>query len=395
MTSPTPAGADLALLRRINTSAVLRVLRGADSMTLSQIGKGTSLSRQTADAVIGELADDGWIEEVAPERGIGRPARRYRFRAEAGHVLGIDVGTTGLRLVLADLDGNVIAADAPDLPPALGGTARMDAVHAAARTFLEGQSAVRLRALGLAVPGIVDAHGRIRLSVPLPEWNGLDLAGLAHDWFGCPAHVDNDANLAALAEHWLGAARHVGDFIQLIVGHRTGAGMMLGGRLHRGRGGAAGEIGALAVLGWEGSAVNDIREAADSGAIFAAAKAGDAAARERVDRFAQTLAQGIAAMVLTVNPDLVVIGGGLAQAGEAMVDPIRSHLDRICLDPPRVDASALGPEAVALGAARLALDHLNEELFGSAPAATATGSSTAGRQARPLNTGAFRAPQRT
>ncbi|GAA4832214.1 ROK family transcriptional regulator [Kitasatospora terrestris] len=393
MNSPALTGGDPALLRRLNTEAVLRVLRNAEPMTLTRIGHGASLSRQTVDAVIAELAEDGWIEEVAPERGIGRPARRYRFRAEAGHVLGIDVGVTGLRLVLTDLDGTVVAADQRAVAENLGGAARLEAVRAGAHDFLTPHRDIRLRALCLGIPGIVDARGTVRLSTPLPEWSGLDLTGAASGWFDCPAYAENDANLATLAEHWLGAARHVGDFIHVIAGHRTGAGMMLGGRLHRGRGGAAGEIGALAVLGWESDSMNDVREAEDSARLFADAQAGDAGAAGAVDRFARTLAQGIAAMVLTVNPDLVVIGGGLSQAGEAMVGPIRAHLDQLCLDPPQVDASALGTEAVALGAARLALDHLNDDLFGGAASAPGAPARTGGA-GRPLNRGAFEPPAR-
>ncbi|MGA5064252.1 ROK family protein [Streptomyces exfoliatus] len=100
-------------------------------------------------------------------------------------------------------------------------------------------------------------------------------------------------------------------------------------------------------------------------AVFAAAEAGDPQAVARVDRFARVVAQGLAAMVLTVNPDLVVIGGGLSRAGDAVASPVRDHLGRLCLDPPEVVVSTLGTEAVSLGAVRLALEHLNTELFGA------------------------------
>ncbi|MEU3460674.1 ROK family transcriptional regulator [Streptomyces sp. NPDC006733] len=390
-------GGDPALLRRLNVEAVLRVLRNAEPMTLTQIGRVAALSRQTVDVVIAELGEAGWIEEVAPERSIGRPARRYRFRAEAGHVLGIDVGVSSARMVLADLDGAVVASGSADVAPGLGGPDRLEGIRDRAEAFLTAYPEVRLRGLCLGVPGIVDAHGRIRMSTPLPEWNGVDLAGIAGSWFECPAYVENDANLAALAEHWRGAARYADDFIQLITGRRSGAGMVLGGRLHRGRGGAAGEIGALAVLGWEGDAMNDVRAAPDPARIFADAQGGDTEAATRVDRFARVLAQGIAAMVLTVNPDLVVIGGGLSQAGEALAEPVRVHLDQLCLDPPQVAASTVGVEAVALGAVRLALEHLNAELFGARTTSAVgpvlhTGVAGAPATGRPLNRGAFEPP---
>ncbi|MET7760334.1 ROK family transcriptional regulator [Streptomyces sp. NPDC005389] len=393
-------GGDPTLLRRLNVGAVLRVVRKAEPMTVTQIGRAASLSRQTVDVVLGELAEDGWIEEVAPERSIGRPARRYRFRAEAGHVLGIDVGVTSARMVVGDLDGTVVASQRVEVARDIGGPERLEHIRDRAADLLAANPQVRLRTLCIGMPAILDAHGRIRTSTPIPEWNGLDLAGIASQWFDCPSFAENDANLAALAEHWKGAARYADDFIQLIAGRRTGAGMMLGGRLHRGRGGAAGEIGALAVLGWEGAAMDDVRLAHDPAQIFTDAFKGDPDAAGRVDRFAHVLAQGIAAMVLTVNPDLVVIGGGLSQAGEALADPVRRHLEKLCLDPPRLAISTLGVDAVALGALRLALDHLDAELF-HLPAATDAGPATGGparNQAsgdRPLNSEAFEPPAST
>ncbi|MFE2729341.1 ROK family protein [Kitasatospora sp. NPDC059327] len=392
MNSPALTGGDPALLRRLNTEAVLRVLRNAGPMTLTNIGREASLSRQTVDVVITDLTEGGWIEEVAPGKGIGRPARRYRFRAEAGHVLGVDVGTGTLHQVITDLDGNVVTSRQASLGKRADDVTLLEAAEASARDLVGSRPDIRLRGLCLGVPGIVDTAGRITLSVPFPQWNGLDLAAAAGSWFDCPAHVENDANLATLAEHWLGAARGVDDFIEIIVGHRTGSGMMLGGRLHRGRGGAAGEIGALAVLGWESTAMNDIREA-DAPRIFADARSGDADAAGRVDRFARTLAQGAAAMVLTVNPDLVVIGGGLSLAGDALLEPLRGHLDQLCLDAPGLEISALGTEAVALGAARLALDRLNEELFGAIAAGAGSPGGTAPTWGRALNSGVFSSPK--
>ncbi|MFE9040227.1 ROK family protein [Streptomyces sp. NPDC007818] len=386
-------GGDLTLLRRLNTENVLRALRNAEPMTITQIGKAVGLSRQTVDVVIEELAEGGWIEESPPERVVGRPARRYRFRAEGRHVLGIDVGVTAAGLALADLDGNVLARGRTEIPRGSSGEQRLEVLRAASAALLAEHPGARLGALALGVPAIVDDRGGVRLSTPLPEWNGLDLATAAAAWFDCPAHVENDANLAALAEHWCGAACGATDFIQLIAGRRSGVGMMLGGRLHRGRGGAAGEIGALAVFGWEGDAVSAIRDAADPAAVFADARAGDAAAVARVDAFARVVAQGLAAMILTVNPDLVVIGGGLSRAGDAVTDPIRAHLDRLCLDPPTVAASELGTDAVCLGAVRMALEHLNATLFGErstgGQSPLPVGGAGAGREARALNRGAL------
>ncbi|MEU6281953.1 ROK family protein [Streptomyces sp. NPDC047028] len=182
-------------------------------------------------------------------------------------------------------------------------------------------------------------------------------------WFDCPALVENDANLAAVAEHWRGAAQDSADFIHLLIGHRTGAAVVLGGRLHRGRAGAAGEIAGLAILGLDGTDRTALRGGDDVAHVFTAAAEGEPSAVERVHHFASTYALGTAAMVLTVNPDLVVVGGGISRAGETLTGPLRRYLEDLCIDPPEVRVSELGVEAVALGAVRLGLDRSDRDLF--------------------------------
>jgi predicted NBD/HSP70 family sugar kinase/serine phosphatase RsbU (regulator of sigma subunit)/anti-sigma regulatory factor (Ser/Thr protein kinase) len=360
-------GGDLALLRRFNVQAVLRVLRDSEPLTLSQISRAAAVSREAADIAISELDEQGWIEETPPERGTTRPARRYRFRAEAGYVLGVDIGVNKVRMILADLHGTLIAQRRSELRwTRLNTEERLARVREAVTGFVR-DSAVppgRLRGLCLGHTGIIDATGRILLSDAVPEWNGLDLAHRAGQWFGCPAYAENDCNLAALAEHWRGAAQLSDACICILSGDRTGAGLLLDGHIHRGRGGAAGEIGAMAVLGWDSIDMEELQRAPDVGRVFADAAAGDPAATALVDRFAGRLAVGTAALVLAVNPDLVVISGGVSRAGETLAVPLRRHLQELCLDLPQVAVSPLGVEVVALGAVRLALDHAEAELFG-------------------------------
>ncbi|QMU71571.1 ROK family transcriptional regulator [Streptacidiphilus sp. P02-A3a] len=359
-------GGDPALLRRLNTQAVLGSLRGQPPVTVTQLGAATSLSRQTVEAVLTDLTEQGWIEETEPERGMGRPARRYRFRAEAGYVLGVDVGVHKLLAVLTDLDGNEVAVRRSTLVAEVNGADRLAHIRQEILDLLAEHPGPRgaLRSVCLGVPAIVGPSGRITLSTPIPDWNGLDLANQASRWAGCPALVENDANLAALAERWRGSARFADDCVYILTGHRTGAGLIVGGRLHRGRGGAAGEIGALSVLGWEDEITAELRSANDVGNVFTRAADGDPASLELVNRFARSLAQGAAAMVLTINPDLLIIGGGYSRAGEVLAAPLRTHLQELCLDPPQLTLSTLGEECVALGAVRLALDSTERDLFG-------------------------------
>ncbi|MFD9948894.1 ROK family protein [Nonomuraea sp. NPDC059023] len=374
----TLTGQDPALLRRLNAAAVLRALHGAEELTLTQIVKMTSVSRATVEDVLAGLP--GLVEEVVPPpggpRAVGRPAKRYRFRAEAGHVVGLDIGPHKVLAVTADLKGTIVDTRRSAVTPATDPAARIAAAKAVVRRSLRSAGVSSVRALGVGTTGVVDpAVGKVVLSDRLPAWTGMDLRSALDGLAGGPVLVGNDTNLAAVAERWRGAAAGTDDVLCILVGRSIAAGLLIGGKLHQGRNGAAGEIGVMRAFGWytaldrflayaghdpdrEGSA----RSAAER--VFEAVRQGDEEAATIVRAFAQDLAKGIGAAVLTVDPELVVVGGGMSGAGELLAAPLRAALSEICLFPVRVEASTLGTESVALGAVRLALDHVEEELFG-------------------------------
>ncbi|KIZ16791.1 ROK family protein [Streptomyces natalensis] len=370
-------GGDPSLLRRINSAVVLHALRGADSPTLTHLVQLTGLSRPTVEGVVEGLIASGLVAEAAAEEGEtrrqGRPARRFRFRAEAGHLLGIEIGPHRVAAQLADLSGRV--RDAAQRPVAQTAPAeeRLERVRGLVAELLRRTGVPRgaLRAVGVGSPGIVEAGGTVRLCTALPGWTGLPLGERLRRSFRCPVLVENDANAAAVAEHWKGAAAGSDDVVFVLAGLSPGAGSLIGGRLHRGFGGAAGEIGALHLLGREAtpetllSTTGQPLEPLDEGqvaAVFARAQEGDARAREAVERFIRRLVHDVAALVLALDPELVVIGGWAAGLAGVLA-PLRGELARYCLRPPKVALSELGEAAVATGALRLALDHVEGELF--------------------------------
>ncbi|MEV7545492.1 MULTISPECIES: ROK family transcriptional regulator [unclassified Streptomyces] len=369
-------GGDPSLLRRINSAVVLRALRAAESPTLTDLTRVTGLSRPTVEGVVEGLMGAGLVVEAEAEEGArrqGRPARRFRFRAEAGHLLGIEIGSHRIAVLLSGLDGRVIGAGTKEVAETASADERLERVRAAVADLLRRAGIPRdqLRAVGVGSPGIVEADGTVRLGTALPGWTGLPLGDRLRRSFRCPVRVENDANAAAVAEHWKGAARDSDDMVFVMAGLSPGAGSLIGGRLHRGFGGAAGEIGALHLLGREatperllsttGEPLHPLDEPAVA-EVFAMAKRGDERAVAAVERFLQRLVHDVAALVLAMDPELVVVGGWAAGL-DGVLDPLRRELERYCLRPPRVALSLLGEAAVATGALRLALDHVEEELF--------------------------------
>lgn len=370
-------GGDPSLLRRINSAVVLHALRATDCATLTEITRVTGLSRPTVEGVVEGLIEAGLVVEHAAEEGAarrqGRPARRFRFRAEAGHLLGLDVGAHRVTALLSDLDGRQLGTLAKDVSETSSADERLERLRSTVAELLRraGVSRGSLRAVGVGSPGIVEADGTVRLGTALPEWTGLNLGERLSRSFKCPVLVENDANTAAVAEHWKGAATESDDVVFVLAGLSPGAGALIGGRLHRGYGGAAGEIGALHLLGRGASPETllsttdeplhplDEQQVAD---VFALAREGDQRARAAVDRFIQRLVHDVAALVLALDPELVVIGGWAAGL-DGVLEPLRHELARYCLRPPKVTLSQLGEAAVATGALRLALDHVEEQLF--------------------------------
>ncbi|MEU3215752.1 ROK family protein [Streptomyces sp. NPDC006971] len=370
-------GGDPSLLRRINSAVVLHALRGADSPTLTDLTLITGLSRPTVEGVMEGLLEAGLVVESMPDGGEarrqGRPARRFRFRAEAGHLLGIEIGPHRVSALLSELDGRIIGAGSREVSETACADDRLEKVRVMVADVLRRTGVARssLRAVGVGSPGIVEADGTVRLGTALPDWTGLALGERLRRSFRCPVIVENDANAAAVAEHWKGAATESDDVVFVLAGLSPGAGSLIGGRLHRGYGGAAGEIGALHLLGREATPerllsttdrpLDPLDEAAVA-AVFAQARRGDARAQAAVERYIQRLVHDVAALVLALDPELVVVGGWAAGL-DGVLEPLRRELARYCLRPPRVTLSLLGEAAVATGALRLALDHVEEQLF--------------------------------
>ncbi|GAA2146423.1 ROK family transcriptional regulator [Kitasatospora kazusensis] len=379
-------GGDSSLLRRINAAVTLRALRDGQSLTLTQLVGDTGLSRPTVEGVIEGLIEAGLVAEVEHVqdngRQRGRPARWFRFRAEAGHILGVEIGVHDIRVTLADLAGRILGSDAKAVEETRDAEGRLACARTAVADVLRkaGVSRDSLWSVAVGTPGIVDREGTVRLGTAMPGWTGLDLGARLRRSFRCPVVIENDANLAAIAEHWQGAAVGKGDVVFVMAGLSPGAGSLINGRLHRGFGGAAGEIGALHLLGQEatperllsttGKPLDPLDEAAVA-RVLRLAREGDEVAQVAMDRFLRRLVHDVAALVLALDPELVVVGGWAAGL-DGVLEPLREQLELYCLRAPEVVLAALGEEVVAMGALRVALDHVEEQLFAvDSPGATA------------------------
>jgi len=382
-----PAGADVSKLRELNSVSVVRAMRGQPPATVTELADRVGMSRPGTDVVVRGLVTDGWVKVVEPDGStVGRPARRYCFNAEAGHVLGVDVGVHKILVLLSDLEGQVLHSHRVPVEPSADPETRLDAVDTAITQCLKGAKMRpnQIWAVTVGVTGPVDASGRTTLFTPLPGWAGVSPAEHLAARFSCPILVENDCKLAAVAERWQGAAQDADDIVYVLAGIRTGAGLIIDGTLRRGYGGAAGEIGALKAVRWETAPAHienypglpaDIHPDDRAAWVFTQAREGNRDAATAIRRYVKDLAVGTAALVLTLDPQVVVLGGGFSRSADLILDPLARELGRLVLRVPEIRASSLGADSVALGALRVALDQLDSQLFTNGMPAPLTSSS--------------------
>lgn len=414
--------ADSALVRRLNAARVLTALRAEPALSSSALVSRTDMARPTVLAAAQLLVRLGWATESGGGTGArGRPSRVFAFRADAGHVLGLDVGARTVRARLADLRGEVVARAARTVPdPRLPAAERLALVRECALGAVHeaGLAAHRLLAVCAGTSGPVDPDGAVHTRTGIPGFLGTGLRTALAEEFGPDVVVENDCNLAALAERRRGLAAGDGsdgpdggdagddpegdDTVCLLAGERLGVGAFVGGTLLRGAHNRARDLGFLALMPDAardlpaGASPDDgigalarahgarlVAELADAGGrpapgapgavlyglaggtpervdaetVFAAVRAGDTAAPRLLDGMLAPAAHAVATLSMLLAPRLVVVSGAVAAAGDVLLEPLRRRVARLAPAVPRIAASPLRDEAVVTGAVCLALEH--------------------------------------
>jgi glucokinase len=297
--------------------------------------------------------------------------------------VGIDVGGTKCRCLLIEFDGDLSTVRASDVRVTVLADTKVDTpadatlVDVIARLI---DDCGPVDAVGVGLPGLVTSEGVVRTSPHLAWVGDWDAAGELSRRAQRPVVVDNDATCAAVAEWMLGAGGRCDDMWLVTLGTGIGGGLISGGEVRRGAHGHAGEIGHIHLGGvapgdrdvecpcgqrgcWEvfasGAALARRAGCASGEEVVARVRAGDAAAREALADWADAVARGLAMLVNVTDPRRIVIGGGISEAADVILDPIRRAMPRYCYgwparELPDVVAASLGARAGALGAALLA-----------------------------------------
>jgi predicted NBD/HSP70 family sugar kinase len=377
------------LLKHLNERTVLEAIRAGAPISRAEISRRVGISKPTVSLALRSLADAGLVRE-APSGPDGPSYGALFFEPvpDAAFVVGLDLGSRFLRGAVADLAGQIRSRQDVELrgADADGALAAIATLHAALIDSV-ALPVERIDGVVLGLPGVVEVETEtLRLTTPFIEGlEGRALGNELRERLGVTVTLDNDINLAAVGERWAGVARGVDDFAFLSVGTGTGVGLVLGGELHRGNHGAAGEVDwALAGVAEDvdASAVGVEALAAelewpaprsqstppyDARDIFTAARRGDGLARAIVARIARRIAANIAPIAAVADPALVVLGGGLGMNGDLLLEPVRELLQEWLPYPPRVEISSLSESAVLMGAVATGLQSALDNVFVNRP----------------------------
>lgn len=384
ITAGTPS-----LLRAINERTVLDLIHSRGPLSRAQVARVSGLSKPTVSLALTGLLDARLVREVGRSRGDRGPsALLYELNPRAGWVVGIDVGRNWVRAAIADIAGKTIArrderarvASQRTLVGQIGAVAHRLVVEA-------GLSWTQVTQTALGSPGVFDPdRGYVAMAPNLPGWGRHGLVEAVRDQLGADVTFENDVNLAAIAERDHGLGRNVRDFVLVSIGTGVGLGLVIDGRLRRGAHGAAGEIAYLPLGTGDpkdpanrrrgsfeeaAAAAGIVREAQRLGmrepvsveTIFSAARRGNRMARKVIEFEAQRLALAIAAITPVVDPQLVILGGGIGRNADLLLEPIDHELHELLPFRPKLAVSALGDDAVLQGAIAIALEAARDRVF--------------------------------
>jgi predicted NBD/HSP70 family sugar kinase len=381
--SRSEADSRLSLLRELGEQAVLETIFRRGPITRPEIATATSLSKPTVSAAVSRLEQGGLVRAAGRRAGQrGRSPVAYVVSARAGFVVGADIGGSNVRVAAADLFGEPIC---DSRHPTAKGSSRAVGVQILEMVseVIDQASAAHGRplALGISSPGIVDqASGRVTsLAYNVAPEGGFDPLEVIRERFDLPVLVENNVNLAAVGEKWFGLARGVSTVVFIAIGAGIGMGLIIDDELVRGAHGAAGEIGYLPLVGdpfnprhrLHGGLEDEIGAAGIVAAfnarrgpddptlesvhdVFDLAASGHAAARSVVEHVASRLGAAIATVCAILDPELVVLGGGIG-ASPLLLRPVRGAAAMLVPITARIETSLLGDRAALQGAIAVAL----------------------------------------
>jgi glucokinase len=369
---------------------VFREIARSGEVSRRALARAVGLQASTLEAKVRTLQHKGLVEFHDGRAKVG-------INADFGYVVGIDLGASHLHFALADFRGKILDDATVKVQPEDGPRKMIGQIKEGIRGMAEKVGHGRLRALAIGVPSPVDpVRGVVTFANNLPGWKDVHLGHELEREFRVPIFTENDVNMAAIGEHWRGVARGVDNFVFIALGTGIGSGIFIDGKLYRGRTGSAGEVFRMNIewprwaeefpntgyfenfvsglgIATEGRKLRaesgtgepaGLREERDAYFVFEAFRQGNAEARAVLEKIFTMFGVGVANVVAIVDPDLIVLGGGIVKgAPDLMLAILDKVVHRLQPDPPPIQLSSLEDKAQTYGAIHAALTVAQEVIL--------------------------------
>ncbi|MBN1303245.1 MAG: ROK family transcriptional regulator [Anaerolineales bacterium] len=400
--NPFPRTADQESIRKVNASIILNHLRLHSPISRAELAAMTKLNRSTVSNIVNSLLEQNLVQEMdAMDSKIGRPGIALALKPQGGAILGIEIGVGFISIILTDFVANILWRERVEIAP----SEKQETILIEAEKLIEaalsmaGDQGLRALGIGLGLPGLVNTRQGVLDFAPNLGWHNVHLRTMWEQRFALPVYLENEANLAALGEYYYGVAQNVDNFIYISSGVGLGGGLIINGKLFKGRDGFAGEIGhiqrdpqgEICSCGRQGcwetqvgpkALLHRIRHAIETqpqdnpfntnldeltyDQIIEFAHQGNRLCRSSLEEVGKNLGAGIADLVNLFNPEMVVIGGSFS-LGQEIIQPV---LEKIISSDTlsstknnlRIAFSKHGTDACVLGAIAIVLDDILREV---------------------------------
>ena len=391
--------------------AILQLIYSGANNSRLELAKQADLSPSSITAIVQRLIKKGLVVESEPATSqLGRRPIPLQIRKDAAYLVGVDLGSFFLRIVITDINGEIVYKSQALTDMRVGRQRVLE------KAFLSIHQAIResnvpqklIKGIGIGHSGVIDSAAGVVLSYPRPgqmeQWKNVPLRAIFEKEFDFPCLLEDSVRTSTIAEKCFGAGRDLSDFLYIDVGMGIGAGIFLNGKIYRGGGGRAGEFGHITIdesgplcscgntgcletLASSAAIIQNVRAAIEKGidsrirefiggdldkvsieVIARAVSEDDSLAYRVLQKSASYIGIGLANLVNLLNPKVVIFGGALFREIPQLIDdPLRRIIKQRSLEKSanevQLVVSALGGEASALGAARLIAEKIIEDLY--------------------------------
>lgn len=371
------------LIKQINKRLVLKCIRDDEPISRADIAKKIRISRPTVSTLVNQLIEDEWVNEVGQGDSTasgGRKPINLMFNPKKYYIIGVDIGGTNVSVGMTDLNGEILSYD--EFPTPQNTTDELfEKLQSTVEQMIKKKSIPQFKifGMGVGVPGITNVQDGFVYDAPALGWQNYPVKKELEKYFDFPFYIDNDVNVGVLGEHWKGKGKDKKNIIYIAIGTGIGSGIIINNELYRGTNYSAGEMGHMvtdrlhakdfqptysgygfleSIAG--GSAIGQmmterINKKVHAKEVFNMYQEGSGDAKEVVNFAIENLALGIANYISLLNPEIIILGGGVSGAYPIIKNQINDILKRYTPQSCELAQTTFGKEAGVVGAAALFL----------------------------------------